>query len=149
MKKDKKDFWVNYKEVKEKVSLKMVLERYHVLDTMKPSGNNYTCCCPIHKGTNSRQFSANFERNIWQCFGDCQAGGNVLDFVAQIENVNIRKAALMLRDWYLLGNISPVEPGTATNEPNSHKKTTTNKPLMKVSCIILHFYDLHNCKLCQ
>ena len=70
MKKDKKDFFVSYKEVKEKVSLKMVLERYHVLDTMKPSGNNYTCCCPIHKGTNSRQFSANFERNIWQCFGD-------------------------------------------------------------------------------
>ena len=51
---NKKD-WVDFKEVKNVVSMQMVLEKYGA--KLKKSGDNHVGCCPIHKGTNSRQFS--------------------------------------------------------------------------------------------
>jgi hypothetical protein len=32
----------------------------------------------------------------------CEAGGNILDFVAAMEEVDIRPAALLLVDWFKL-----------------------------------------------
>lgn len=57
-KKNKKN-WVDFNEVKSKVSIKDVLEHYGV--ELKQSGQNHTACCPIHKGTNPKQFSVNFD----------------------------------------------------------------------------------------
>lgn len=93
--------WVDYKEIKARVSLEMALNHYGVFKAMKKSGANYVGVCPIHKGTNPRQFSINLEKNMWRCFGNCKVGGNVLDFVAQMENVSIREAGLLLKDWFL------------------------------------------------
>ena len=39
--------------------------------------------------------------NAWKCFGPC-GGGNILDFVAGMEEVSIREAALRLADWFNL-----------------------------------------------
>ena len=88
--------WVDFKEIKANISLKMVLDRYGI--ELKPGGQNLVGCCPIHKGSNPRQFSVNPEKNIWHCFGNCKEGGNVLDFVAMKERGNkepdsIREAA--------------------------------------------------------
>jgi DNA primase len=112
--------WVDYKEIKEKVTLGMVLTRYGLLSEMKSSGNGLTGCCPIHKGSNPRQFVADLKRNIFHCFGDCKGGGNVLDFVARMESVAVRQAALLLKDWFLLG--SPGETGKAEEEKKPPKK---------------------------
>ena len=79
----------------------MVLEHYGLLPALKESGKNLVGCCPIHKGSNPRQFSVNLERNIFNCFGNCQAGGNVIDLVALMEKVELRQAALLLRNWFL------------------------------------------------
>jgi DNA primase len=108
--------WVDYKEIKEKVTLGMVLTRYGLLSEMKSSGNGLTGCCPIHKGSNPRQFVADLKRNIFHCFGDCKGGGNVLDFVAKMEGVTVREAALLLKDWFLVGS-----PGE-TEKPEEPKK---------------------------
>ena len=94
--------WVDYKEIKSKITMRMVLDRYGITDKLKQSGQNLAGYCPIHKGTNNpRQFSVNPEINIFNCFGDCQSGGNVLDFVAKMEDINIRQAALLLKKWFL------------------------------------------------
>ena len=103
---DSKNNWVDFKTVKKQVSIEMVLDRYGLMGDLKKSGKNLVGCCPIHKGSNSRQFSVDPERNIFNCFGNCKAGGNVMDFVAMMEFENketesIRKAALMLKDWFL------------------------------------------------
>jgi len=34
------------------------------------------------------------------CFGRCHGGGNVLDFIARMEAVNVREAALLLVEWF-------------------------------------------------
>ena len=102
---EKKENWVDYKTIKEQVSMQMILNRYGI--KLKNSGKNHVSCCPIHKGTNSRQFSVNLEKSIWQCFGDCKTGGNVLDFTAMMEFGNkgpssIRQTALKMKNWFIL-----------------------------------------------
>jgi len=94
------DNWVDFKGIKDKVSMEMVLERYGLIDLLKKSGDNLVGRCPIHNGSNPRQFSVNLERNIYNCFGDCQSGGNVLDFVSRMEEIPVRDAALLLEEWF-------------------------------------------------
>lgn len=93
--------WVNYSEIKEKVTLAQVLERYGILAGLKKSGSNLVGVCPIHQGSNPRQFSVTLERNIWHCFGNCKGGGGVMEFVAGMEKVELRQAALLLKKWFL------------------------------------------------
>ena len=100
-----KENWVDFTEIKSKISMEMVLDHYGLLKDMKTSGKNLVSCCPIHKGSNPRQFSVCLERNIWNCFGNCKSGGNILDFVARMENISIRDAGLLLKNWFL-GNAS-------------------------------------------
>lgn len=107
--------WVSYKELKERISMEMILEHYGFLSELKNSGKSLTGCCPIHKGSNPRQFSVSTEKNIWNCFGNCKAGGNILDFVAMVEfgskeTESIRKAALLLKEWFLGGNGKESKP---------------------------------------
>ena len=35
-------------------------------------------------------------KNCWNCFSDCHCGGNVLDFVSKMENVDVHQAALLI-----------------------------------------------------
>jgi DNA primase len=139
----KKENWVDYKTIKEQVSMQMVLDKYGI--KLKESGKNHVCCCPIHNGTNFRQFSVNLEKSIWQCFGDCKTGGNVLDFTAMMEfgskePSSIRQAALKLKKWFILDSSieeSSAEVPTAdeekdlelTLEPAEDEERKINKPL--------------------
>jgi DNA primase len=126
--------WVDYKEIKEKISIEQVLKRYGV--ELKKSGKNLVGCCPIHKGTNPRQFSVNPEKNIFNCFGDCKTGGNVMDFVALMEFGNkeaksIREAALLLKKWFLLGSPEPRDnkPARKEKEEPQKEEKKINPPL--------------------
>lgn len=103
MPKSKKN-WVDFKTIKAKIKIEDVLIRYGLINELKQTGKNLVGCCPIHKGSNPRQFSANIERNIFNCFGNCKGGGNVIDFVAKMEKISIRDAALLLQEWFLTGD---------------------------------------------
>ena len=99
--------FVVYQDIKRQVTMEMVLKRYGLWAQMKPSGKNMVSTCPIHNGTNPRQFSVNLERNLWNCFGNCEGGGNVLDFVAKMEGITVREAALKLQAWFKAGAQEP------------------------------------------
>jgi DNA primase len=58
--------------------------------------------CPIHKGSNPTQFRVSISKNIWNCFSECKHGGNVLDFIAEMENASIHAAALKAIEWFNL-----------------------------------------------
>lgn len=102
--------WVSYKELKAKVTIEQILRRYGLWDTLKPSGQSLVGCCPIHHGTNPRQFTVNPDKNIFNCFGDCQKGGNILDLVAGLEGCEIKDAALKIKDWFLVGGVDHSKP---------------------------------------
>ena len=98
--------WVNYKEIKARVRIEQVLERYGVLGALQEKGDTLVGRCPIHKGSNANQFHVSRQKNNFMCFGDCHEGGNVIDFVVMMEggskeNGNdVRAAATRLQDWF-------------------------------------------------
>ena len=89
--------WVDFKAVKQSVTIEQILGRYGV--KLKKSGKELRGRCPIHQGDGTDSFHANTEKNAFHCFS-CQAKGNVLDLVAAIEKCSARDAALKLKDWF-------------------------------------------------
>jgi DNA primase len=117
--------WVDYSEVKSRVTIERVLSYYRV-DWLRRSGvQQYRGRCPIHQGQGQEAFHANFGQNVFHCFA-CGAGGNVLDLVAAMEGCSIREAALRLA-------VSPVSGGATPSPPAQRqlvtKKRTINSPL--------------------
>jgi len=91
---------VYFEQIKRTVPLAAILERYGILSELKRVGTQLKGCCPIHNGSNSRQFVVDLNKNVWRCFGDCGRGGSILEFVAERENVGIREAALLVAEWF-------------------------------------------------
>jgi DNA primase len=104
-----KQSWVDFRTIKNVVSLEMALAHYgvmlHRLDRCYLRGR---CPLPNHASKSSHHsFIVNTEKNAWACHSNsCVAGrggrigGNVLDLVASMEICSIREAALRLQDWF-------------------------------------------------
>jgi DNA primase len=122
--------YVDFRAVKEAVNIRMALDHYGV-NWLRKSREELRGRCPIHKGEGQNTFHANLSKNAFQCFS-CQARGNVLDFVAAMEQCTIRDAALKLADWFSIGERSSVKPGSE-RKPVSAKSggeaNPQNKPL--------------------
>ena len=93
--------FVDFKEVKSRVTITQILERYDLIRTLKRSGDRLSGPCPIHKGTNPTQFRVSVSKNCWNCFGNCGRGGNIIDFVSLREGLPFREAALLLQQWFM------------------------------------------------
>jgi DNA primase len=107
--------FVSFAEVKRSVPMESVLVHYGLLDALTEKGQNLAGPCPFCKGKSARQFQVNLAKNAWYCFG-CKAGGNVLDFVARREGLDVRGAALALSRWFelrLAESASTVSPPAA------------------------------------
>jgi DNA primase len=89
---------VSYKEVKAKITIEQVLQKYGV--RFKRKGKQLvTDTCPFCGGGG---FKASPEKNCFKCFSDgCTAKGNILDFVALFEKVSIKQAAQKLYAEFL------------------------------------------------
>lgn len=139
-----KSSFVDFKAVKAAVKMEEVLRHYELLDKFKRSGDSLSGPCPIHKGTNPTQFRVSVSKNIWNCFSECKNGGNVLDFIAQMEDVSIHAAALKAIEWYKLDpktltqptrkegrkdDSREEEPEMAREEDKEPEKKEPNKPL--------------------
>lgn len=92
--------WVDFKEIKERVSIRDVLT-YYEIQGLKESNGKLIGPCPVHGGDSPTAFHVDLEKNIWHCFTGCHGGGNVLDLVAKKENISIRDAALKLQELFL------------------------------------------------
>jgi len=143
-----KSSFIDFKAVKAALTMEQVLEHYGLTNQFKRTGESLGGPCPIHKGSNPTQFRISLAKNIWNCFSKCDRGGNVLDFIAEMEKVNIHAAATKAIEWFHLDreavsvNSDAKHPGEARNgetpsTPKSAPKntvskeenTTPNKPL--------------------
>lgn len=97
-----KSQFVDFKAVKAAITMEQVLEHYGILDKFKRGTDSLNGPCPIHKGSNPTQFRVSISKNIWNCFSECKHGGNVLDFIAKMEDVSIHAAALKAIEWFNL-----------------------------------------------
>ena len=109
--------WVDFKALKQTISMQMVLDHYKV-PGLKRVGDELRGPCPIHKGASqSRHFCVSLTKNAFKCFAQsCKARGNILDFVAAMENCSVRDSALKLKTIFLDGKLNDPEP-SGKHEP--------------------------------
>ena len=66
--------------------------------SLKPSKHEFIGLCPFHN-EETPSFYVNPAKQLFYCFG-CQAGGNVINFKARIENLTNRDALESLAKEY-------------------------------------------------
>ena len=132
--------WVNFKELRARLSFEEVLKKYGVEVKRKGKQHHGYCPLPGHVGKrNSPSFSANLERGIFQCFG-CGAKGNILDFAVLMEKLDpangddVRSVALKFQKEFNLAEQKPKKPEKQKSEPEllpqeSTKQVIVNAPL--------------------
>lgn len=126
--------WVNFKDVKDQLSFEAVIEHYKLV-LKQAKGNELVGLCPFHE-EKEPSFKINTQKKVFNCFG-CHASGNVLDFVARMENISIRKAALLVQEWFYIGDPGKVAYNANMSVEKSSKSQDTpqnapiepNKPL--------------------
>jgi DNA primase len=123
--------FVSFAEVKRAVPMEAVLAHYELLSALTHKGRNLAGPCPFCQGKSVRQFQVNLEKNAWYCFG-CKAGGNVLDFVARREGLDVRGAALTLTRWFELrlakGASAAPAVDSAEEQPEAEEEPSLANP---------------------
>ena len=119
----KKPF-VDFREVRSRITMEQVLQHYGVLDSFKRTGDRLSGPCPIHGGSNPTQFRVDTEKNLWNCFSECKHGGNVLDFIAKKEDVSIHDAALKACEWFNIPLEEFKTNGNSAPEAEEHSSPT-------------------------
>jgi CHC2 zinc finger len=118
---------LDFPDVKRAVPITAVLERYGILHDLKRIGTQLFGVCPIHQGTNKKQFVVDPDKGLWRCFGDCDRGGNTISLVAELEHVGISEAARLVSDWFAITPRSRVEKHRKPKRSNA----MSGRPTMK------------------
>lgn len=128
--------YIDWKKLKERVSLRDILDHYGLLGDLTEAAHGFEGVCPFCE---SRSFKANTEKNAWFCFGACktkaeanggQTGGNILDFVACMEEVSVKKAAELIAEWFL-EYPAPSATGTRQSAPPAQRKNAPTEDAKK------------------
>lgn len=120
--------WVNFAEIRKRVSIEDVLLKYFRLENLTRDGNKLIGPCPVHNGDSPRAFHADLDKNVYHCFSKCQGGGNQLDLVAKKEDISIRDAALKLQAFFLGGVKPPAKAAAPAAETSAKVAPASSSP---------------------
>ena len=108
--------WINFKSAKKLCTMEQLLSRYNV--KLREFGDDLRGKCPLPTHSSAElasSFSVSRSKNIWSCRSDScidnsgRKGGNVLDFIAVMEQCSLPDAANKFVDWF--GNTLPSPAG--------------------------------------
>jgi len=119
--------FVDFRAVKAAITMEQLLVHYNILDQFKRTGDSLNGPCPIHKGSNPTQFRVSTTKNLWNCFSDCEHGGNTLDFICKMEKCSVHAAALKAIEWF---NLDP-EAMTASDDKAEPSAPKASAPAAK------------------
>lgn len=103
-------------QIRSEVDILEIVQR-HV--SLKKSGKYYFGLCPFHS-EKSPSFSVSPDKQIYYCFG-CQAGGDAIQFLIDIEQVTFYEAVLELAD-HLGIHIPETNEGTVDSWEDQREK---------------------------
>ncbi len=116
-------------EIRNKVDIVDLVGQYVHL---KKSGRNYFGLCPFH-GERTPSFSVSPDKQIFYCFG-CGAGGNVFNFIMDIEQLTFGEAVEHLAG---IANVTlPKKPEGSLNE----KEEDERNKLLTIYTLSAKFY---------
>ncbi len=119
--------------IKNSLSVLQVIQEYI---NLKQAGIYWKGCCPFH-AEKTPSFTVSPHRDIFYCFG-CHAGGDVIAFIAKIENCSQLEAAKILIDRYNLKIPSTLEQEFKLAETNIDEK---HRYLKLCSLLATWFYQ--------
>lgn len=109
-------------ELYSRVDIVQVVSSYVPL---KKNGSRYWGLCPFHH-EKTPSFSVNAEQNLYFCFG-CKAGGNVVQFVEEMERLNFKEAV------EYLANMVHLPVPQLQEDPDYEKRRTQRERLLSAN----------------
>ena len=99
--------FVDFKAIKRRVAIANVLARYQVnLVRVNQTSLKGNCPLPTHSSESKNTFFVNEAKSVWYCHSDSckkngqRAGGNVIDFVAVMEQCSAYAAAKRIDEMF-------------------------------------------------
>ncbi len=98
---------------------------------LKKAGTNYKGLCPFHQ-EKTASFNVNPDKQFYYCFG-CGAGGDVINFLMDLENTTFRETLKLLADH--TGMVVP-----ANDNPYYHKQREKKERIFQLNKLTAKFY---------
>jgi DNA primase len=135
--------FLDFKAIKGRVAIANVLARYQVnLVRVNQTSLKGNCPLPTHSSESKNTFFVNEAKSVWYCHSDSckkngqRAGGNVIDFVALMEQCSAYAAAKRIDELFpansgdeVKGSAAGAGAMSATEVANSANASGHNKPL--------------------
>ncbi len=83
----------NFTDLKRLVSMEAVLRDKGIDSHFRKRGDRLQGPCPIHGGDNPNAFVISISKNQWYCFSKCCRGGDIIEFVRSLDNIDYRQVA--------------------------------------------------------
>ena len=125
---------LDFAEIK-KIKIIEVAARYGVRLKYRGDWGSGPCPLPTHrKDDRGRNFTVNVRENYWRCFSQScndnnegRKGGDVINFVALMENCREKEAAQKLAEWYGLASSVPI-PENVTRQSTKTARQIAERP---------------------
>jgi len=100
---------------------------------LRHSGKNYTGFCPFHTNTKTPAFVVFPDTQTWRCFGQCNEGGDVFNFVMKREGWDFPEALRNLAD----------RAGVTLQEytPEQQEKVEENEHLREILSMAVTYFQ--------
>ena len=99
-------------------------------------GQSHVGLCPFHK-EKSPSFHVNAERGFFYCFG-CQAGGNVISFVQQLDGLTFPEA---VRELAERAGIEVVETGSLDERKRETEERRRREELFAAVSVAAEYFE--------
>ena len=87
---------LTFKYLKRRVSIATVLQDKGLITAFRKRADQLVGPCPVHGGDNPNAFVISLSINIWHCFTQCNAGGDLVELVRRLDNKTYRQTAAYL-----------------------------------------------------
>ncbi len=118
-------------EIREQSDIISIISEY---TSLNKKGSSYVGLCPFHN-EKTPSFSVSEEKQLYYCFG-CGAGGNVITFLMQKENMTFIEAIKYLAER---ANIKLDQTYLSEEEMQNNKKRGELLEILKESAIYFHY----------
>jgi DNA primase len=116
--------YIDFAFVKENASFERVLAHYDL--EARGTGVQRSVSCPFHPDKRP-SCRVELDRKIWHCFA-CQAKGNLLEFVAKLEDSDLRAAAAKIAEICGIATAAPREPAGKSPRTAQHRRKGAQAP---------------------
>jgi DNA primase len=98
---------LTFKYLKARVSIAAVLQDKGLITAFRKRADQLVGPCPVHGGDNPNAFVISLSKNIWHCFTQCNAGGDVVKLVRHLDRKTYRQSAAYLASLVNTPKASP------------------------------------------